>query len=51
MARPTPGFDVVLLDPVSGAPADEGELAVGRADDVFKASGSGGIPFQMRLTA
>lgn len=24
---------------------------VGRADDVFKASGSGGIPFQMRLTA
>ncbi|REK91282.1 hypothetical protein DY245_05350 [Streptomyces inhibens] len=97
MGRPTPGFDVVLLDPVSGAPADEGELAldlrtqpvglmtgyhgdpvrtaeamaggyyrtgdigsrdkdgrityIGRADDVFKASESGGIPFQMRLTA
>ncbi|SCK60073.1 Acyl-coenzyme A synthetases/AMP-(fatty) acid ligases [Streptomyces sp. SceaMP-e96] len=97
MGRPTPGFDVVLLDPVSGAPADEGEIAldlsarpvglmtgyhgdpvrtaeamadgyyrtgdigirdrdgwityVGRADDVFKASGSGGIPFQLRLAA
>ncbi|GAA2314103.1 AMP-dependent synthetase [Streptomyces caniferus] len=28
MGRPTPGFDVVLLDPVSGAPADEGEIAL-----------------------
>ncbi|MCB5908175.1 AMP-binding protein [Streptomyces sp. SF28] len=28
MGRPTPGFDVVLLDPVTGAPADEGEIAL-----------------------
>jgi acetyl-CoA synthetase len=28
MGRPTPGFEVVLLDPVSGAPADEGEIAL-----------------------
>ncbi|MCF3148139.1 AMP-binding protein [Streptomyces platensis] len=28
MGRPTPGFDVVLLDPVSGAPGDEGEIAL-----------------------
>lgn len=29
MGRPSPGFDIVLLDPVSGAPGvDEGEIAV-----------------------
>ncbi|MFG2139660.1 AMP-binding protein [Streptomyces sp. NPDC048650] len=28
MGRPTPGYDVVLLDPVSGEPADEGEIAL-----------------------
>ncbi len=28
MGRPTPGYDVVLLDPVSGAPADEGEICL-----------------------
>ncbi|MFI7102664.1 AMP-binding protein [Streptomyces sp. NPDC050161] len=28
MGRPTPGYDVVLLDPVTGAPADEGEIAL-----------------------
>ncbi|MBB5936187.1 AMP-binding protein [Streptomyces zagrosensis] len=28
MGRPTPGFAVVLLDPVTGAPADEGEICL-----------------------
>ncbi|MET9291427.1 AMP-binding protein [Streptomyces sp. NPDC003077] len=28
MGRPTPGFEVVLLDPVTGEPADEGEIAL-----------------------
>ncbi|WP_405745871.1 AMP-binding protein [Streptomyces sp. NBC_01525] len=28
MGRPTPGYDVVLLDPVTGAPSDEGEIAL-----------------------
>ncbi|MFF0726347.1 AMP-binding protein [Streptomyces sp. NPDC004134] len=28
MGRPTPGYDVVLLDPVSGKPADEGEICL-----------------------
>ncbi|GAA3178844.1 MULTISPECIES: AMP-binding protein [Streptomyces] len=28
MGRPTPGYDVVLLDPVTGAPCDEGEIAL-----------------------
>ncbi|AXK36970.1 AMP-dependent synthetase [Streptomyces armeniacus] len=28
MGRPTPGFEVVLLDPVSGEPADEGEISL-----------------------
>ncbi|WP_407562090.1 AMP-binding protein [Streptomyces sp. 184] len=28
MGRPTPGYDVVLLDPVSGVPADEGEICL-----------------------
>ncbi|MFW6691305.1 AMP-binding protein [Streptomyces sp. MAR4 CNX-425] len=28
MGRPTPGYDVVLLDPVSGEPADEGEICL-----------------------
>ncbi|NGN63523.1 AMP-binding protein [Streptomyces sp. A7024] len=28
MGRPTPGFDIVLLDPVTGEPADEGEICL-----------------------
>jgi acetyl-CoA synthetase len=28
MGRPLPGYDVVLLDPITGAPAQEGELAL-----------------------
>ncbi|MCC3770807.1 AMP-binding protein [Streptomyces sp. UNOC14_S4] len=28
MGRPSPGFTVVLLDPVTGLPADEGEIAL-----------------------
>jgi acetyl-CoA synthetase len=28
MGRPLPGFDIALLDPVSGEPADEGEICV-----------------------
>ncbi|MET9773702.1 AMP-binding protein [Streptomyces sp. NPDC006367] len=28
MGRPSPGYRVVLLDPVTGAPADEGEIAL-----------------------
>jgi acetyl-CoA synthetase len=28
MGRPLPGFDIALLDPVSGQPADEGEICV-----------------------
>jgi acetyl-CoA synthetase len=28
MGRPLPGYDVVLLDPVTGEPADEGELCL-----------------------
>ncbi|MFI9201977.1 AMP-binding protein [Streptomyces sp. NPDC053048] len=28
MGRPSPGFDIVLLDPHTGEPADEGEIAV-----------------------
>ncbi|MEU2872889.1 AMP-binding protein [Streptomyces olivoreticuli] len=28
MGRPSPGFTVVLLDPVTGRPADEGEIAL-----------------------
>jgi acetyl-CoA synthetase len=28
MGRPTPGYTVVLLDPVEGAPADEGEICL-----------------------
>ncbi|WKK25196.1 AMP-binding protein [Streptomyces olivoreticuli] len=28
MGRPSPGFAVVLLDPVTGRPADEGEIAL-----------------------
>ncbi|POX36545.1 AMP-dependent synthetase [Streptomyces sp. Ru73] len=28
MGRPTPGYDVVLLDPVTGEPGDEGEIAI-----------------------
>ncbi|MFI9030672.1 AMP-binding protein [Streptomyces sp. NPDC053560] len=28
MGRPTPGYDVVLLDPVTGEPGDEGEIAL-----------------------
>ncbi|MEU3710887.1 AMP-binding protein [Streptomyces catenulae] len=28
MGRPTPGYDVVLLDPLTGAPGDEGEIAL-----------------------
>ncbi|WP_399084070.1 AMP-binding protein [Streptomyces sp. BBFR2] len=31
MGRPLPGYDVVLLDPVTGAPADEGEIALALA--------------------
>ncbi|GGX62566.1 AMP-dependent synthetase [Streptomyces hiroshimensis] len=32
MGRPSPGFTVVLLDPVTGEPADEGEIALDLAD-------------------
>ncbi|WP_410479309.1 AMP-binding protein [Pseudonocardia sp. H11422] len=28
MGRPVPGYEVVLVDPVSGAPADEGEICL-----------------------
>ncbi|WP_019633567.1 AMP-binding protein [Actinomadura atramentaria] len=28
MGRPVPGYDVVLLDPATGAPADEGEICL-----------------------
>ncbi|MFF8810902.1 AMP-binding protein [Streptomyces pactum] len=28
MGRPTPGFDVVLLDPVTGEPGEEGEISL-----------------------
>ncbi|THA23821.1 AMP-dependent synthetase [Streptomyces sp. RKND-216] len=28
MGRPTPGYDVVLLDPATGEPADEGEICL-----------------------
>ncbi|KNB53406.1 AMP-binding protein [Streptomyces caatingaensis] len=28
MGRPSPGFDVVLLDPVTGEPGDEGEICL-----------------------
>ena len=93
MGRPLPGYDVVLLEPITGAPAQEGEIAldlrrrpvglmtgyrqagasaagatagghyrtgdvaardeegyityVGRADDVFKASGYRISPFEL----
>ncbi|PPK61220.1 AMP-binding protein [Actinokineospora auranticolor] len=33
MGRPLPGFTVVLVDPVTGEPADEGEIAVDLADE------------------
>jgi acetyl-CoA synthetase len=32
MGRPVPGYDVVLLDPLTGAPADEGELCLDLSD-------------------
>ncbi|MFF7729421.1 AMP-binding protein [Streptomyces sp. NPDC008001] len=32
MGRPSPGFTVVLLDPVTGEPADEGEIALDLSD-------------------
>nr|WP_171169521.1 AMP-binding protein [Streptomyces sp. I05A-00742] len=32
MGRPSPGFTVVLLDPVTGEPADEGEICLDLAD-------------------
>ncbi|CAM5361793.1 AMP-binding protein [Streptomyces abikoensis] len=32
MGRPGPGFTVVLLDPVTGEPADEGEIALDLSD-------------------
>ncbi|GAA0447566.1 AMP-binding protein [Streptomyces sp. NPDC046215] len=32
MGRPSPGFTVVLLDPVTGEPADEGEIALDLRD-------------------
>ncbi|MGW1075131.1 AMP-binding protein [Streptomyces sp. NPDC002537] len=32
MGRPSPGYTVVLLDPVSGLPADEGEIALDLGD-------------------
>jgi acetyl-CoA synthetase len=32
MGRPTPGYDVVLLDPLTGEPADEGEICLDLAD-------------------
>ncbi len=32
MGRPTPGYDVVLLDPVTGEPGDEGEICLDLAD-------------------
>ncbi|MFH8790659.1 AMP-binding protein [Streptomyces roseoverticillatus] len=32
MGRPGPGYTVVLLDPVTGEPADEGEIALDLAD-------------------
>ncbi|MFC5719146.1 AMP-binding protein [Streptomyces gamaensis] len=32
MGRPGPGFTVVLLDPVTGEPADEGEIALDLTD-------------------
>jgi acetyl-CoA synthetase len=28
MGRPVPGYEVVLIDPISGAPADEGEICL-----------------------
>ncbi|MFJ6214104.1 AMP-binding protein [Streptomyces sp. NPDC092296] len=28
MGRPSPGFDIALLDPVTGAPGDEGEICL-----------------------
>jgi acetyl-CoA synthetase len=31
MGRPTPGFEIVLLDPRTGEPADEGEISVSLA--------------------
>jgi acetyl-CoA synthetase len=32
MGRPVPGYDVVLLDPVTGEPADEGEICLDLSD-------------------
>jgi acetyl-CoA synthetase len=32
MGRPLPGYDVVLVDPVSGEPADEGEICLDLAN-------------------
>jgi acetyl-CoA synthetase len=32
MGRPLPGYDVVLVDPLSGEPADEGEICLPLAD-------------------
>ncbi|MFR9675579.1 AMP-binding protein [Streptomyces sp. TR06-5] len=43
MGRPTPGFDVVLLDPATGEPADEGEICL-------RLDGPGGRPVGL-LTA
>ncbi|KUJ70933.1 AMP-dependent synthetase [Streptomyces albus subsp. albus] len=32
MGRPTPGFTIALLDPVTGAPGDEGEISIDLSD-------------------
>ncbi|MFC0599147.1 AMP-binding protein [Streptomyces palmae] len=32
MGRPTPGFTIALLDPVTGAPGEEGEISVDLSD-------------------
>jgi acetyl-CoA synthetase len=34
MGRPTPGFAVVLIDPVTGAPGDEGEICLDLTGEV-----------------
>ncbi|MFB6441499.1 AMP-binding protein [Streptomyces sp. NPDC056411] len=45
MGRPLPGFDVVLLDPVTDAPAEEGEIALDlRARPVGLMTGYHGDP-------
>ncbi|WP_225845975.1 AMP-binding protein [Streptomyces sp. HPF1205] len=45
MGRPTPGYTVTLLDPVSGLPADEGEICLDLAErPVGLMSGYAGTP-------